>query len=183
MPGGPGRDDAVGMRTRCFRSGLRSAAQVAIAALILTLLVASPAAALTHGKHARASQSCAGADTPTSNVRRIQRAMLCLHNLVRREHGLSKLHLNRDLSNVAAGHARDMVTRHFFRHLSPGHRDHMDRIAASAYKPSAGCWTAGENLFSSATARTPRQLLNAWMNSTTHRRDILHRGWHDSGSE
>ena len=74
-----------------------------------------------------------------------------------------------------------MVSRHYFAHMYPGHRDHMDRIAASGYKPSVGCWTAAENLFSSPASATPRELLSAWMNSAVHRRDILQKGWHDFG--
>jgi uncharacterized protein YkwD len=107
--------------------------------------------------------------------------MLCLHNRERRERGLSKLRWNRQLAGVAAKHARDMVSRHYFAHVSPGGRDHMDRIAASGYKPAAGCWTAGENLFFSTGPSTPRQLLNAWMNSPAHRQNILRPGWHDFG--
>jgi uncharacterized protein YkwD len=57
----------------------------------------------------------------------------------------------------------------------------MDRIAASGYKPSAGCWSAGENLFSSGGSATPRQMVRAWMNSAAHRRNILRGRWHDFG--
>ena len=49
-----------------------------------------------------------------------------------------------------------MVSQHRFAHYSSGHRDHMDRIAASNYKPNAGCWTAGENLYSSNAALDPQ---------------------------
>ena len=82
---------------------------------------------------------------------------------------------------MATKFAKNMVARRYFDHYSPGHRDHMDRIAASAYRPAAGCWTAGENLFASRTAITPRQLLSAWMGSTAHRQNILRRGWQDFG--
>ena len=107
--------------------------------------------------------------------------MLCLHNVERRAHGLSKMRWNGQLAAAARRHAGDMVSRHYFEHVSPGGKDHMDRIAASSYNPAAGCWTAGENLFSSTGRSTPRQLLNAWMNSPAHRQNILRRGWHDFG--
>ena len=111
----------------------------------------------------------------------MQKAVLCLHNLERSGHGLRKLRLNRDLSGVATKFAKNMVARHYFDHYSPGHRDHMDRVAASGYRPAAGCWTAGENLFASRGATTPRQLLSAWMGSDAHRQNILRRGWQDFG--
>jgi uncharacterized protein YkwD len=124
---------------------------------------------------------CAGADKPSRNTERVKEAVLCLHNVVRRKHGLQNMRWNHDLSGVARGHARDMVSRHYFEHMSPGHRDNMDRIAASGYKPAAGCWSAGENLFFSNASTTPRELLSAWMKSAAHRRNIERKGWRDFG--
>jgi uncharacterized protein YkwD len=169
------------MRNRRIQSVIRAAAAAGISTLTLALGVAVPAVAGTHNsKSATGSEAgCAGADTRTSNVRVLQKAMLCLHNLERGDHGLSKLAWNRDLSKAASRHARDMASRHYFAHLSPRGHDHMDRVAATNYKPAAGCWTAGENLFFSSGASTPRQLLRAWMHSTPHRQNILHKGWHD----
>ncbi len=169
------------MRNRRIQSVVRAAAAAGISSLTLALAVAAPAVAGTHNsRSATGTQAgCAGADTPTSNVRVLQKTMLCLHNLERGDHGLSKLAWNSNLSKAAAGHARDMASRHYFAHLSPAGRDHMDRIAATGYQPAAGCWTAGENLFYSTGASTPRQLLRAWMRSAPHRRNIMHKGWHD----
>ena len=98
-----------------------------------------------------------------------------------RRHGLGKVRWNRALARVASKYSRTMVANHFFDHYSPSHRDHMDRIAASSYRPDSGCWTAGENLFFSAGVSTPRQLIKAWMGSAVHRRDILRSGWRDFG--
>jgi uncharacterized protein YkwD len=151
---------------------LRSAPRVVLAALVVTLAVAFPAAA---------QAACPSADSATGNVRHIQKAMLCLHNVERRDHGLSQLHWNPALASVATKHARDMVSRHYFAHVSPGGKDHMDRVAASSYKPAVGCWTAGENLFYSGGPSTPRQLLHAWMHSPAHRQNILHGGWRGFG--
>jgi uncharacterized protein YkwD len=162
---------------------LRSAARVALTGLIVALAAAPPAGARQHsGKPARASQAaCPSADSATSDVRQIQKATLCLHNLERRERGLSKLRWNSELARVAARHAGDMVARHYFDHVSPGGKDHMDRIAASGYNPAVGCWTAGENLFFSTGPSTARQLLNTWMQSPAHRQNVLRHGWHDFG--
>jgi uncharacterized protein YkwD len=164
--------DALGMRDPSLGRILRPVARIALAALVITFAVACPAAAQT---------ACPGADSSTANVRQMQKAMLCLHNVERRKHGLSKLHWNPVLASVAAKHARDMVSRHYFAHVSPGGRDHMDRVAASNYKPAVGCWTAGENLFYSNGPSTPRQLLDAWMHSPAHRQNILHGGWQGFG--
>ena len=152
-----------------------------LGSLLLSFAIAAPAYAHASKPAHGAQAGCAGADTSTSNVRSIQRTVLCLHNRERAAHGLSQLHWNRDLTGVASKYARTMVSQRYFAHYSAGHRDHMDRIAASGYKPASGCWTAGENLFSANETSTPRQLLAAWMGSPAHRRNILQGGWHDFG--
>jgi uncharacterized protein YkwD len=124
---------------------------------------------------------CAGADDPSTSIRRSRKAVLCLHNVERHEQGVRKVHWNHDLSGVARAQARDMVSRHYFDHVSPSHKDHMDRIAASGYKPDEGCWSAGENLLFAPASTTPRQLLRTWMHSAAHRRNIERRGWRDFG--
>jgi uncharacterized protein YkwD len=174
--------DVLSMRNSRFGSVLRSAAQVPLSVLVVALAIAAPAASAHSVKPAQAPQpACSGADTATTHIRQIERTMLCLHNRERLERGLSKLSWNRDLAAVAERHARDMVARHYFAHLSPNGHDHMDRIAASGYKPAVGCWTAGENLFFSTGPSTPRQLLSAWMNSPAHRANILRSGWSGFG--
>jgi uncharacterized protein YkwD len=153
----------------------------ALATTLVGLSLASPAAAEAQSTQAQASQTCVGADTKTTSVRRLQRAIHCLHNVERRKAGLSTLSWNRNLTAVARKYSRTMVARHFFSHYSAGRRDHMDRIATSRYTPSVGCWTAGENLYSSVGSSTPRQMMAAWMGSRTHRQNILYGGWHDFG--
>jgi uncharacterized protein YkwD len=141
----------------------------------LTCALATAPAAAAH------RAVCPGAGTATSDVGQLQRAMLCLTNGERRSHGQSQMRWNSALARVAEAHARDMVARHYFAHISRGGRDQMDRIAASSYKPAGGCWTAGENLLLSTGAATPARLLRAWMRSPAHRETILLRGWHDFG--
>jgi uncharacterized protein YkwD len=144
-----------------------------VAALVCAL-AAAPASASRR-------DACPGANTATSDAGQLQRALLCLTNAERRRHGLSQMSWNRALARVAGAHARDMVARHYFAHVSPGGADQMDRIAASSYKPAVGCWTAGENLLLSTGIATPAWLLAAWMHSPAHRATILLRGWHDFG--
>ncbi len=171
------------MSNLSLKSVARTATKTALCGVAVALGAASPAVASADtGSVAKASKAgCAGANTATTNVRSIRRVLLCLHNAERRSHGLSKLRLNRKLTGVATKHGRDMTKRHYFAHYSSGHRDHMDRIASSSYRPSAGCWTAGENLFYSEGAVTPRQLFSAWMHSPAHRQNIQRGGWHDFG--
>jgi uncharacterized protein YkwD len=150
-----------------------------VAALAAVLTVAPAANGAGHGLSAR--QACPTSLAFSPAAAQTRKAILCLHNLERRRHGLSQMRLSPELSAVALAHARDMVKRHYFAHFSPGGEDHMDRIAASAYPPSTGCWTAGENLLDADGAATPLQILQAWMRSPEHRAIILRRGWRDLG--
>ena len=161
--------------------GLHARMATGVVAVALIFASAAPVEAAGGGTARAAQAGCAAADAAAAETRRFQRAVLCTHNVVRRERGLRRLRLNPDLSRVAARYARDMVSRHYFAHLSPDRRDHMDRIAASAYRPDAGCWTAGENLFFSRVSSTPGQLLGAWLGSASHRRNVLRPGWRDFG--
>ena len=166
--------DTLSMRDSRLSSVLRSAARFVLAGLVVALANgATPALA--------SQPACPAADTATAETWRLEKAVLCLHNLERGEHGLSQLRWNRQLASAAERHATDMVSRHYFAHASPGGRDHMDRIAATGYAPAVGCWTAGENLFYSTRSSTPRQLLRAWMDSPAHRANILRGGWHGFG--
>ena len=152
--------------------------------LIVALAIVSPTAdrVVSDKPPPRITKThCAGAKTPATSIRQIKEVTLCLHNLERADRGLRKLVWNPDLSRVAAEHAGDMVSDHYFSHYSSGRRDHMDRIAASAYRPTTGCWTAGENLFFSAGTSTPKQLMSAWLRSPAHRVNILRNTWRDFG--
>jgi uncharacterized protein YkwD len=152
---------------------------ISLAALAAVLTAAPVAIGGARGLSAR--QACPASMAFSPAVAQTRKAILCLHNLERRRHGMSQMRLSPELSAVALAHARDMVKRHYFAHFSPGGKDHMDRIAASAYPPAAGCWTAGENLLDADGVATPLQMLQAWMRSPEHRAIILRRGWRDLG--
>jgi uncharacterized protein YkwD len=151
---------------------------LAVVALIVVVAVAPASAGA-----ATARQACPTSAAISSSVKLIKKTELCLHNLERGRAGLSQMRLSSALSAVALAHARDMVKHHYFDHVSPGEKDHMDRIAASSYPPTAGgaCWTAGENLLIANGAASALQLMRAWMNSPEHRANVLHRGWRDFG--
>jgi uncharacterized protein YkwD len=171
--------DAKSMKTlRFFRDHF-----LALGTVVLALTATLPASAGAQSSlPARASTGgCAGANSLTQDAPHLMKTILCLHNRVRRAHGLRGLRWNRDLSRAAAGHGQDMVRRHYFEHRSPNGKNHMDRLAAVGYGKSARCWSAGENLFSSQTRLTPTQILAAWMGSQPHRQNILHAPWREFG--
>ncbi|HEX8856328.1 MAG TPA: CAP domain-containing protein [Thermoleophilaceae bacterium] len=142
------------------------AAAVLLAAPAALLLTAAPASA----------DGCSGADAqPTSsNLAQIESTTLCLLNAERRKRGLSSLRTNARLRLAALRHSRDMVARHYFAHESLGGGDFEDRIRRAGYIPRYGAWAIGENIgWGTGILSTPGQMVNAWMNSPPHRRNIL----------
>jgi len=78
------------------------------------------------------------------------------------------LTMQAQLRKAARGHSVDMARRHYFSHTSLNGRTYRDRIEAAGYRR----WTMlAENI--AAGQRTPAQVMNGWMHSTEHRRNIL----------
>lgn len=94
-------------------------------------------------------------------------AVLELVNAERAKNGLNALTLDSALSKVAEAHSKDMATRNFFSHTNPDGLSPFDRIknAGISYK------TAGENI--AMGQKSAEQVVEAWMNSEGHRKNIL----------
>ena len=162
--------------------------------LIIALLAAAllaPAGSVAEGrKHHRSSapatvaQDCPDADLEPAadNQGRIRAAILCLHNQIRAEHGLPRLHENKRLRKAALGHSRGMVTKQFFEHTTPSGVTMVDRILKARYVREDEGWMLGENLaWGTGSYATPRGAVRAWMESPGHRANILKRGYRDMG--
>lgn len=137
------------------------------------LAIAAPAAnANANAAHA----TCAGANlTPNAaSAAKVRSATLCLLNRQRARHGLDRLRAQRSLSHAATNYARLMVAKHFFDHVSPAGSTMASRIARTSYLHHTRAWSLGENLaWGAGTSSTPAQIVNAWMHSPGHRRNIL----------
>ncbi len=90
-----------------------------------------------------------------------------LVNAIRRESGLGELSLNWELSRVARYKSQDMADNFYFSHTSPtyGSPFQMIRAFGLTYR------TAGENI--AYGYPTPQAVVNSWMNSEGHRKNIL----------
>lgn len=90
-----------------------------------------------------------------------------LVNEIREENGLQKLTLNSELSDVARLKSQDMLENNYFSHTSPTYGSPYDMMTQYGIKYTF----AGENL--ARGQKTPEQVVNAWMNSPGHRKNIL----------
>jgi uncharacterized protein YkwD len=128
----------------------------------------------------QAARGCNGHARSSTHDKRFVRAVLCLQDAQRRKRGLTALRPRRDLSIAAARHARDMVRRRYFGHVSPTGTQPANRAIAVGY--SGGHKTSvGENMLSHSTSITARAAIRFWLGSPSHRRDLLRRRWREVG--
>lgn len=77
------------------------------------------------------------------------------------------LSLNSQLQNAANGHARDMVQKNYFDHLSPEGGTPAERVSNSGYKGSFISENLGRGYLHAD------QVITAWKNSLSHCRAMM----------
>ncbi len=118
----------------------------------------------------------------TANVVRIRRATLCLLNRQRRRHHRRPLRTNLSLQSVAQRYSQEMVSDHFFDHVSPSGATFIQRIQQTRYLARAASWSLGENLaWGSGHYATPRETMDSWMHSPGHKHNILEPRYREIG--
>jgi len=114
-------------------------------------------------------------------------SVLTLVNQERAQYNTSPLTLNNLLTSSAESHARDMLRREYFSHVSPNSKGFKDRIKQTGYldvnQATCNCvgWSGsvGENIAKGQpTAKTAMQ---GWMESPGHRKNILSSDFEEIG--
>ncbi len=102
-----------------------------------------------------------------SSVSSIEQEVVRLVNIERQKAGLAPLKIDTELSKVARLKSEDMKKKGYFSHTSPTYGSPFDMLKQFniTYK------TAGENI--AKGQKTAQAVVNAWMNSEGHRRNIL----------
>jgi uncharacterized protein YkwD len=101
-------------------------------------------------------------------------AVVCEVNRVRADRGLGALAVDRRLRRAAVAHARDMVSRRYFSHVTPEGKGLSDRLRAAGYISGRVAWHVGEGLAWGRRERSsPSATVAAWMRSAPHRRIVL----------
>ncbi|OXS60084.1 spore coat assembly protein SafA/uncharacterized YkwD family protein [Bacillus sp. V-88] len=90
-----------------------------------------------------------------------------LVNMERSKVGLPPLKENWELSRVARYKSEDMIAKNYFSHTSPTYGSPFQMMKDFGISYQA----AGENI--AAGQRTPSEVVEAWMNSEGHRKNIL----------
>lgn len=121
--------------------------------------------------------------TPTQdNLGVANAAILCLLNAERQAAGLGPLAQNAQLDKASQVMADLMVQQVFFSHETPDGRNVVDRVEPTGYLPNSDDWVLGENLaWGSGALATPQAIVNGWMNSEGHKKNILASDYKDIG--
>jgi uncharacterized protein YkwD len=101
-----------------------------------------------------------------------ERAMLCMTNFARTGAGLGELAATEELNSSARYKVGDVLRCDSFSHFACG-REFTYWIRVAGYI-GEGCWHAGENLaWGTGEYGSVRAIFQAWMNSPTHRKNVL----------
>ena len=75
-----------------------------------------------------------------------------------------------------------MVNEGYFDHTSPSGDTFVDRILGAGYAKRNDGWTLGENLaWGTGDLSTPASVMQAWMNSSGHKANILKKAYREVG--
>ena len=103
-----------------------------------------------------------------------EKELLSLINTQRKAYGLPELSFDSELQRVAKAKAQDLVANNYFSHTSPTYGSPFDMMKSFGitYK------TAGENIAGNSSLSGA---VDAWMNSTGHRENILNNAYNYTG--
>ncbi|MDR4887764.1 CAP domain-containing protein [Fredinandcohnia sp. QZ13] len=103
----------------------------------------------------------------TYSLSQFEQEVVTLTNKERAKNGLQPLKIDLKLSEVARTKSSDMKKNGYFSHTSPTYGSPFDMMKQFGIQYRA----AGENI--AKGQRSPQEVVNAWMNSEGHRKNIL----------
>lgn len=121
----------------------------------------------SNSSQAASSGQNSTAENQTAGNLSLEEQVVALVNEQRAANVLKPLTLSTELSNVARTKSQDMHDNHYFAHESPTYGSPFDMLTSFGISYRA----AGENI--AMGYATPEAVMNAWMNSSGHRANIL----------
>lgn len=110
-----------------------------------------------------------------SGLSAIEAEVVRLVNIERQKEGLQPLVASTELSNVARKKSEDMAQKNYFSHTSPTYGSPFDMMKSFGISYR----TAGENIAKGQL--TAQSVVNAWMNSSGHRANIMNPSFNKIG--
>jgi uncharacterized protein YkwD len=150
-------------------------AVMVVAAVALSILISTTAFSTKSinvlGVAVAQKSDSAGISLNAAEMNEYENAIAAMINNIRVENGLGALAADGSLNSVAGIRSSDLINRNYFSHYTPEGTNVFDTMRENG----VGFRYAGENLAQSAPAEagTVEGFLNAWMNSPTHKANIL----------
>ncbi|TYS14488.1 serine protease [Rossellomorea vietnamensis] len=107
------------------------------------------------------------AEAQNGNMDEYVQQVIDLTNGERKKNGLPALKPHAELSNVARIKSEDMVNKNYFSHTSPTYGSPFEMMENFGIEYS----TAAENI--AAGQNSPKEVVQAWMDSPGHRKNIM----------
>ena len=129
-------------------------------------------------------ETCDNARQPTteSTQREAEIAIRCLTNAVRRKEGIAELGFDERLARAAATRSNDMARLDYFSHDGPDGGNVRRAVRRTGWIPEDRSWYLGENIgWAPEGKATPAVLMRNWLDSPTHRANILNDGFAEMG--
>lgn len=146
-----------------------------LGAMVLLSFVAVPAQA-----EDASAPKCGGG---TISLNDKEKAAFSLHNQIRKERNLRPLCVHPALQRAARAHSEDMIRRDYFSHDTKGGRTFDARLKAFGYDSKGyRSYAIGENIaWGGGSYGEPESIMNSWMKSDGHRRNILNDEFREIG--
>ena len=106
-------------------------------------------------------------NVPVAENAAIEQQVVDLVNKERKANGLKPLSVDWEVARVAEHKSQDMLNKNYFSHTSPTYGSPFEMLKNYGIKYRS----AGENI--AKGQRTAAEVMNAWMNSSGHRANIL----------
>jgi uncharacterized protein YkwD len=116
-----------------------------------------------------------------THARLAARSIVAEINIVRADHGLRPVRLARPLTAAAGQHSNEMGVRGYFSHDSADGTSFWKRVGEFYGSRGYRYWSVGENLLWSSGELSPASAVTMWMNSPTHRKNLLDSDWRQIG--
>lgn len=143
---------------------------VLVAALVSAGSAVSPEPAEAAKRGCSHTKAVPGRAAP----RKLRRAVGCLIEKRRRNHGAGGIARSRKLTMAATKHTRKMTRSRCFSHQCGGEPPLGERIRRTGYMRNAKAWSYGEVIgWGKGRRGTPRAMVDAWMRSSSHRAILL----------
>jgi uncharacterized protein YkwD len=144
----------------------------AFAAVLSAALVVPASASALAGV-----ESCAGSDATisTANTAALADTTRCLLLAERASAGLGQPGPSGQMTSVASRQVGDVISTGVYGHIGADGANIVERVRSTGFLSKFKKYTVGEILcYGQGTAGTPAAIVDAWMNSPSHRNVILH---------